>query len=224
MTVTHVHQPARSLTAVPARTLLGAGLVAGPLYVGVSLAQALTREGFDLTRHPWSALANGDLAWIQMSNLAVTGLLVIAFAIGLRRVLATGRGSRWAPRTVALFGLGMVVAAFLRADPVQGFPTGTPAGYQEVSWHGIGHMMAAGVGFIGIVAACFILARRFAAAGERRWAIASRAIGSFFVASFAGLSGTGSSTGIIAFTLGVVAVFAWIAAVAVRYRRETPDA
>ena len=41
-------------------TLLAAGVVAGPLYVTVSLAQALIRPGFDLTRHPWSALANGD--------------------------------------------------------------------------------------------------------------------------------------------------------------------
>jgi hypothetical protein len=217
MTATSAVQSAR--VSIPARTLLAAGVVAGPLYVGVSLAQALTREGFDLTRHPWSALANGDLAWIQMANLAVTGLLVMAFAAGLRRVLATGRGSRWAPRMVALYGLGMLVAAFFTADPVPGFPAGTPAGYAEVSWHGIAHMMAAGTGFIGIVAACFILARRFSAAGERGWAITSRTVGIFFLASFAGLSGTGSAAGIIAFTLGVVAVFAWLAALAVRYRR-----
>ena len=74
--------------------LLAAGVVAGPLYVGVSLAQALTRPGFDLTRHPWSALANGDLGWIQVTNLIVTGVLVIAFAVGLRRVLTEGRASR----------------------------------------------------------------------------------------------------------------------------------
>jgi hypothetical protein len=217
MTATHAVQATR--IAVPTRTLLAAGVVAGPLYVGVSLAQALTREGFVLTRHPWSALANGDLGWIQMANLAVTGLLLIAFAAGLRRVLATGRGSRWAPRTMALYGLGMLVAAFFTADPVQGFPAGTPADYAEVSWHGVAHMMAASIGFIGVIAACFILARRFAAAGERGWAIGSRAVGIFFVGSFVGLSGTGSAAGIVAFTLGVIAVFTWIAALAVRYRR-----
>ena len=54
--------------------LLAAGVVAGPLYVVVSLAQALTRPGFDLSRHPWSALANGDLGWIQMVNLILTGI------------------------------------------------------------------------------------------------------------------------------------------------------
>ena len=53
--------------------LIAAGAVAGPLYVGVALAQALTRQGFDLTRHPWSVLANGELGWIQVTNLIVTG-------------------------------------------------------------------------------------------------------------------------------------------------------
>jgi hypothetical protein len=36
------------------KSLLAYGVIVGPLYVGVSLAQALTRQGFDLTRHPWS--------------------------------------------------------------------------------------------------------------------------------------------------------------------------
>src|SRR4030088_2017127 len=51
---------------------------AGPFYVAVSLAQALTRDGFDLTRHAWSMLANGSLGWIQITNLIVTGLIVIS--------------------------------------------------------------------------------------------------------------------------------------------------
>jgi len=41
------------------RSLLGYGILAGPLYIVVALAQALTRDGFDLSRHPWSLLANG---------------------------------------------------------------------------------------------------------------------------------------------------------------------
>ena len=34
------------------RSLLGYGIIAGPVFVVVSLAQALTRDGFDLARHP----------------------------------------------------------------------------------------------------------------------------------------------------------------------------
>jgi hypothetical protein len=205
------------LSAIPIRVRLAAGLVAGPLYVGVSMALALTRDGFVLTRHPWSMLANGDLGWIQMANLAVTGLLVITFATGLRDALGSGRGCRWTPRLLTLFGLGMFVAAFFRADPALGFPSGTPDDYQVMSWHGVGHMLSASTGFVGAIAACFILARRFSADGERRWALASRLVGAFFVVSFAGLASTGSAVGIIAFTLGVVAIFGWILALALRY-------
>jgi predicted RNA polymerase sigma factor len=43
------------------RTLLARGVVAGPLYVLVSLTEALTRDGSDLARHQWSLLRNGDL-------------------------------------------------------------------------------------------------------------------------------------------------------------------
>ena len=37
------------------RALLACGVVAGPLFVAVGLAQLLTREGFDPTRHPLSS-------------------------------------------------------------------------------------------------------------------------------------------------------------------------
>src|SRR5206468_3829604 len=50
------------------RSLLGYGVLAGPFYIGVSLAQALVRDGFDLTRHEWSLLANGPGGWIQVLN------------------------------------------------------------------------------------------------------------------------------------------------------------
>ena len=41
------------------KSLLGYGVIAGPLYVIVALSQALTRDGFDLSRHAWSSLALG---------------------------------------------------------------------------------------------------------------------------------------------------------------------
>ena len=43
------------------RLLLTGGVLAGPLYVLVGLAQILTREGFDITLHPLSFMSLGDL-------------------------------------------------------------------------------------------------------------------------------------------------------------------
>lgn len=61
----------------------------------VALLQAFAREGFDMVRHPASSLSPGDLRWIQIANFVLTGLFFIALAIGLRRVLTSGIGSRW---------------------------------------------------------------------------------------------------------------------------------
>ncbi|MEV7966818.1 DUF998 domain-containing protein [Sphaerisporangium sp. NPDC088356] len=78
------------------KSLLGYGVIAGPVYIVVSLAQALTRDGFDLARHQWSMLANGELGWIQITNFFVAGLMTLACAVGLHRALPPGRGAIWA--------------------------------------------------------------------------------------------------------------------------------
>ena len=72
------------------RSLLGYGALAGPVYVVVSLAQALTRTGFDLSRHEWSLLANGPHGWIQVANFELTGLLALAVPY----LLASASGGR----------------------------------------------------------------------------------------------------------------------------------
>ncbi|HYL08943.1 MAG TPA: DUF998 domain-containing protein, partial [Candidatus Udaeobacter sp.] len=88
------------------RSLLGYGVLAGPLYVAVALGQSLTRPGFDITRDDTSLLSNGSLGWIQIANFIVTGLMVVAFAVGVSRAMHGG----WAPRLLAVFGIGMIGA------------------------------------------------------------------------------------------------------------------
>ena len=119
------------------KSLLGYGVIAGPFYVVVALAQVFTREGFDAARHQWSLLANGGPGWIQIANFVLTGVMVIAFAVGLRRALAGGAGARWAPRLVGVYGASLIAAGIFRADPALGFPVGTPDGPGEISWHGL---------------------------------------------------------------------------------------
>jgi hypothetical membrane protein len=198
--------------------LLAAGVVAGPLYVVVSLAQALTRPGFDLSRHPWSALANGDLGWIQMVNLILTGILVIAFSVGLGRLLVAGRASTWAPRLIGAYGASLVGAGMFRADPVAGFPAGTPA-TTTISWHGMAHLMVGAVGFVCLTVACLLLARRLAAT-ERGWAIWTAAAGISFLGAFVGIStGAGTPASIQAFVAAVIIIWAWFTTYAVHLIR-----
>jgi hypothetical membrane protein len=205
--------PATAVT----RSLLGYGVIAGPFYVVVSLSQALTRDGFDLTRHAWSLLANGGLGWLQIANLMLTGAMTIAFAVGLRRALPA---QRWAPRLVGVYGGSMIAAGVFRADPALGFPVGTPADAREVSWHGLAHLACAGIGFLCLVVACLLLARGFAADGRRGWARFTLATGIVFLAAFVGIaSGAGSAATVLGFVAAVILISGWMSALAVHLYR-----
>jgi uncharacterized membrane protein YtjA (UPF0391 family) len=191
------------------KSLLGYGVITGPVYVGVSLAQALTRQGFDPTRHAWSLLSTGDLGWIQITNFVLSGLMTVAAAVGLRRA---GIG-RWTPRLVAGYGLSLVAAGIFRPDPADGFPVGTPAGANTISWHGMLHLLSGSVGFACLIAACLVTARAFRRAGRRGWAVYSLMAGVVLLAGFAGIaSGSHGAATTLPFTAAVVLVCSWLSA------------
>src|SRR5262245_4765971 len=100
-------------------------MVVGPFYLAVGLLQALVRDGFAFSRHPLSVLANGPGGWVQTANFVLSGAMVIAAAVGIGRVLPGWRAGRV---FLAAFGASMLVAAVFPADPMDGFPAGTPLG------------------------------------------------------------------------------------------------
>ncbi len=202
--------------------LLICGMIAGPFYIVVGLLQALTRPGFDILRHDLSLLANGSLGWIQMTNLVLSGLLVLAFALGMRRVLRGSQGKTWGPLLVGVYGFGLIGAGFFTADPAFGFPPGTLANAHTISWHGLLHFITAAIGFLALIAACIVIARRFASQGLKGWAIYSVVSGLLFFAAFVGVAtGSGQSWSVLGFWIGVVFIWTWIALLAARLRKES---
>lgn len=193
----------------PSTSLLRLGVAVGPLYFLVSLVQVAVREGFDLARHPLSALANGPGGWVQTLNLALSGAMVIAAAVGVRRALAPrARAASW---TMSGFGVGMIVAAMFPMDPADGFPVGTPLGMPTtISTSGIVHFAAGGLGFLSLAIACLLLAFAMRREWSRRAvalsALAGVAIPTLFVA------GMMPSVGIVGIWLSVVTQFVWIGA------------
>ena len=153
------------------RRLLAGGAAAGPLFIAVAGIQAATRTGFDAAKHPLSLLSVGDLGWIQITNFVLTGLLFLAGAVGLRRVLSPGPASVWGPRLIGAFGAALIAGGVFVADPGLGFPPGTPGGVpDEMSWHAMVHAAAPVIGFLALSLACFVFARRSLRVGERGWA------------------------------------------------------
>ncbi len=221
-----ISQDNTSSDAKLTRVLLLCGVVAGPLYVIVGAIEMLTRPGFDPTRHDLSLMSNGDWGWIHISLLILTGLLTIAGAVGMRRVLRGGRGGTWGPILLGIYGLGLIGAGFFTADPALGFPPGTLADAHAVSWHGLLHFICGGIGFLGLIAACFVFARRFAARRQRGWAAYCVATGVIYLAAFAGIAVGSNSVGVImtivilAFSVAVVLGWAWVSAMAVKLLSE----
>ncbi len=201
------------------RVLLACGAVAGPLYVTVTMVEALTRAGFDLRHHRFSWLTTGDLGWIHQSNMVLVGVLTVLLAIGVGRVMRTGRGAVWGPRLLALFGAAYVIGGLLRADPVAGFPPGTTPEMVHTTWHGAAQNASRSASTLLLVATSLVVARWFAAEGHRGSAwLYGTAIPAVFAALTAVGVAIGGNPAALAF---LMTPWIWVTALAVHlYRRE----
>ncbi|MET9687817.1 DUF998 domain-containing protein [Streptomyces sp. NPDC006514] len=205
-------------TGAATRSLLTCAVAATPLWAAVALPQAALREGFDITRHPLSALSNGSLGWLQITNFLIVGVLLAVGATGLRRALHGGPGGSWAPRLVRVAGVGMIAAGAFVMDPADGFPTGTPYGQPAtLTWHSYAHFAAGSITFLSLIAACYVLGRRFGRAGERRYALLARAGGTALLLGNGWAVG-GGRAGTLTLAVGVITAMLSISLIANRFR------
>lgn len=201
------------MAAATTRALLGWGVVAGPFYLVFGLVQALTRSGFDLARHPLSALLLGDLGWLQLLNFLLTGLMTGAAAVGFARALP-GRTGRPAGALLGLYALCLVLSGLFPPDPLRGYPPGAP---ESVSSSGVVHLVCGGIGFLALGAAALVVARELSTPS---W---SRVAGVVVIAGFLGgaaLSGGGS--GVALLWVAVLAGWAWLTAASAAVYRTVP--
>lgn len=199
-------------------SLLRWGVLAGPFYLTVGLIQALVRDGFDLGRHPLSVLANGPGGWVQTANFVLTGLMVLAAAAGFARVLGPKRAVTW---FLGGYGLAMIVAAIFPADPVDGFPPGTPEGFPtSISTTGLVHFVAGALAFTFLalsgLAAAWTMTRR------RVPSLALVSLLSGLVVVFGFFGGIVFPIGILGIWLAVVVGWAWLAVMSLRLNRLAP--
>src|SRR5260370_6729079 len=164
--------------SVATRLLLACGAIAPLLNIVVILVLGATRPGYNAWQIPDSNLELGEGGWIQIANYIVTGVLLLGFAIGLRRVLRT---STWGPILLCLYCLTFIVTGIFVTDPVLGYPPGASS---APTVYGTLHNLFGQLQFISLIAACFVLARRDAADPARRgWVWYSLATGLLIAAS-----------------------------------------
>ncbi|MCD2441478.1 DUF998 domain-containing protein [Agromyces sp. SYSU K20354] len=192
------------------KSLLGWGVMAGPFYLVVGLAQALLVPGFDLSRHALSLLLLGPLGWIQAANLVLSGIMVLAAAVGFARLVPRRPGIT-AAVLLGLYGVSLFAAALLPPDPMGGFPPGgTDATAASVT--GLLHLVAGAIGFLSLAAAAIVLAGWFRAEGRRSVAITSWVAAAVIVFGFMGGAALATvPAGIGLLWLAVVAGWTWLA-------------
>lgn len=111
-------EPALSRTLT--RWLALAGISAPVVFTTSAVVHSLIRDDHILFSDPVSALAAGPGGWVQNVTFAVTGLLVIAFGLGLHLTLRPSRHLDPGPQLLALFGLGLGSAALWPAVDAAG--------------------------------------------------------------------------------------------------------
>ena len=193
------------------------GVVAGPFYLTVGVMQGLLRDGFDFGRHPLSVLANGPFGWVQTGNFVLSGLMVIAAAVGFRRRLGPrSRGVMWC---LGAFGAAMIVAAVFPADPVDGFPPGTPEGFPtSISTTGLLHFAAGALGFLFLALSGILAAWTLARRSMR--SLAAFSLLSGLAVAFGFFGGMVLPIGIVGIWFAVIVGWAWLAVLSLRLPRQ----
>jgi hypothetical protein len=165
---------------------------------------------------------------MQTANFVVTGLLMLAFAVGLWREFRPPEGSTWGSLLVGFWAIGLLGAGIFVTDPVSGYPPGTAVVVQH-SWHGALHDLFSLLGFVALAAACFVFGRWFATRGERGWATYSAVTGVIFAVAFVLSSAGFAQTEVLMELAGLfqrVAVTVgsgWLTLLAVYFLRSSPE-
>lgn len=216
-----MHESGFDRGAAVTRSLLGYGVLVGPFYLVVGLIQAFLRDGFDLSRHALSLLANGPGGWVQTANFVISGMMVLATAVGFARVLGpTSRAVSW---FLGGFGVSMIVAAAFPADPVDGFPVGTPEGFPtSISTTGLVHFAAGALGFTFLAVSCFIAAWAMSRRNARSLMWLSLLSGLAVVLGFFG-GFVGISAGTLGIWFSVLVGWAWLAVMSLHLYRVAPN-
>ncbi|QDZ15078.1 DUF998 domain-containing protein [Humibacter ginsenosidimutans] len=195
------------------KSLLGYGVIAGPFYVIASVIQGLLTSGFDFAHDSWSLLSTGSAGWIHVVVFVLTGLMVIAGAVGIHRHVSAG-AARTAWAYLAGYGI-LLVGAGVFAPDVAG---------ASFTWHGMVHLACGGLGFVAFAVWAFLVARRVGQT-SRALAVCSVIAGVLLLVGFGFVaSGAGSALATVVFTIAVVVSWAWLSVASVLFYREAAEA
>ncbi|MEV6772357.1 DUF998 domain-containing protein [Nocardia sp. NPDC051030] len=220
--VTATLSPANKQSAARS-LLLACGVLAPLLNMVVLLTLGAIRPGYNAWVVPDSNLELGPGGWMQSANYIVTGALLLAFALGMRLRLRTGRGSTWGPILLAIYGFTFLAIGPILPDPSLGYPAGAST---DPTIHGAIHILLGLVQFTSLIMACFVLARHEETPEKHGWYRYSAATGLLVASSYIAFVLTaklsdGGPAGLIE-RIGIGASGIWIVLLAIRLMSGFP--
>lgn len=209
------------LGAAVTRSLLGWGVVAGIFYLVVGITQGLLRNGFSFADHPLSLMMLGDFGWVQKTNLILSGLMVIAAAVGFQRAMKPDKRAITTGIALGIYGLALIGAGIFPPDPVDGFPEASSTA--EATTSGVIHLAFGGIGFFALATTAFFMVGWFRARDQSTPAKRARLAGFVILVGFLGGAALAtSSVGVILLWVAVVTGWAWLAFTSRRVYRIVP--
>ena len=210
------------------KLLIACGAIGPLLFILVFLVEGATRPGYSQWRNFVSELGASNQGWMQDINFLFCGLCMICFAVGLRQVFRSGKGSIAGPVLLGLFGMSLIIAGIFPTDPGLGY---YPDGFTTVhTLHGIIHAANAIPAFSTLTFAIVVLALRFAKdpawrGWDRYSVISAILVLGFFIACVyvSGLDQQGvlpnSPTGFFE-RITIIVGWTWLALVTIRLLRQ----
>ena len=204
------------------RSLLGWGVVAGAFYLTVGIVHGVVEPAFSFTEHPLSSLMLAPWGWVQATNLILTGVMVLAAAVGFYRSVSPAAMQRRAGTAVGIYGVALILSGIFEPDPVDGFPDATST-ETTTTTSGFLHLTLGGVGLVALAASAVFIAQWYSGRGERQRARRSKAgAGVVGVGLVGGAALAATPVGVVLLWIAVVTGWAWLADTSIFLYRTVP--
>lgn len=210
------------------RWLLVCGVIAGPLFIITFLILGSLRPDYSPVRDSVSALAVGEYGFLQLANFEITGLLILAFAIGLRHGFGQLRGIPWRATLFVILAVSMIGSGIFKTDVLVGHQAGMFTPPFAHSLQGALHVFFSISAFLVLAVACFVFAWEFHNWRNRGWSIYSVVSGSgmllFLLLSVSGLDHLrviAAYDGMLE-RMAIIIGLGWLSLLAVRLLRSAP--
>jgi hypothetical protein len=143
--------------------------MAGPLFTAGWIIEGINRVGYNPVRQTISALSRGPSGWTQVANFICTGLLTLAFSLGIRHILKSRESPILGSNLIGIVSIGLITGGIFKGDKLI-----------HLSYQSVLHLFSAALVFFGMPISCFIFATCFFKWSEFGWMIYAKVTGYFF--------------------------------------------